>query len=96
MEPLTIALDKLQGEKSCYLGYVTPTIKKEGRKDLTTLNNYSIVKQIFLKYNTTLPSSAPVERLFSSGSQILAPRRNRLGDKTFEMLVCVKSNKIND
>lgn len=26
MEPLTIALDKLQGEKSCYLGYVAPTI----------------------------------------------------------------------
>lgn len=26
MEPLIIALDKLQGEKSCYLGYVTPTI----------------------------------------------------------------------
>lgn len=69
--------------------------KKDGGKDLTTLNNYSIVKQIFLKYNTTLPSSAPVERLFSSGSQILAPRRNRLSDKTFEMLVCVKSNQIN-
>jgi len=59
--------------------------KKDGGKDLPTLENYSIVKQIFLKYNTTLPSSAPVERLFSSGSQILAPRRNRLSDKTFEM-----------
>lgn len=26
MEPLTISLDKLQGEKSCYLRYVAPTI----------------------------------------------------------------------
>jgi len=26
MGPLAISLDKLQGEKSCYLGFVAPTI----------------------------------------------------------------------
>ncbi|XP_025203512.1 uncharacterized protein LOC112600486 [Melanaphis sacchari] len=55
-------------------------------KNLDMLNIFPIVKKVFFKYNTTLPSSAPVERLFSSGSQILTPRRNRLQDKTFEML----------
>jgi len=48
MEPLAMALDKLQGEKSS------------------------------------------VERLLSSGIQVLTSRRNRLNDITFEMLLCCR------
>ncbi|KAF0704897.1 putative nuclease HARBI1, partial [Aphis craccivora] len=69
--------------------------KKKDGKDLIILDHYPIVRHIFFKYNTTLPSSAPVERLFSNGTQILTPRRNRLSDKTFEMLMCLKSIKFN-
>ncbi|XP_025405081.1 uncharacterized protein LOC112679479, partial [Sipha flava] len=63
------------------------------KKEVMSLNDVPIVKQIFFKYNTTLPSSAPVERLFSKAIQMLTPRRNRLSDDVFEMLLCCKSTE---
>ena len=47
---------------------------------------------IFSKYNTPLPSSAAVERLFSFGSDILRPKRSSLTADNFETLVFVKGN----
>ena len=61
-------------------------------ESLEVLHQFPTVKYLFRKLNATVPSSAPVERLFSSGSLISTPRRNRLTDKRFEQLLLLKSN----
>ena len=62
-------------------------------KELNCLHMYPIIKPLFLKYNTTLPSSVPVDRLFSLGNLVLTPRRNRLNDARFEKLLLMCFNK---
>jgi len=59
---------------------------------LEVLHQYPSVKSLFHKINATVPSSAPVERLFSAGSLVCTPRRNRLTDKRFEQLLLLKKN----
>ena len=38
---------------------------EDARKDVAVFNSYKIVKMLFLKFNSVLPSSAPAERLFT-------------------------------
>ena len=47
---------------------------------------------LFIRYNTPVPSSAAVERLFSIASDKIRPKRSRLTANTFEKLVFLKGN----
>lgn len=62
-------------------------------KELAMLHSHAEVKQLFLRFNTCLSSSAPVERLFSSGALVLTKKRNKLSDSLFEQLLLLKLNR---
>lgn len=51
--------------------------------------------KLFIKYNTSLPSSAAAERLFSTAGNILRPKRSSLTANNFEQLVMLKGNSQN-
>lgn len=58
--------------------------------DLNSLQIYPAIKMAFVKANSTLPSSAAVERLFSAAGQILSSRRCKMSDEHFDKLVFLR------
>lgn len=61
--------------------------------ELSALKNFPLVEKVFLKFNAALPSSAPVDRLFSHAALTLTAKRNQLGDDRFEVLTLLNANK---
>jgi hypothetical protein len=63
-------------------------------RNVESLKSFPVVQlDMFKRYNTIIPSSAPVEFFFSSGGQIMTPRRNGLSDETFEKLLLLRQNE---
>lgn len=60
-------------------------------ESVSTLFAFPAVAEAFKKVNSTLPSSAAVERLFSSASQILTTRRCKMSDDTLDKLLFLRS-----
>uniref|UniRef100_UPI00358E27E8 uncharacterized protein n=1 Tax=Myxine glutinosa TaxID=7769 RepID=UPI00358E27E8 len=52
-----------------------------------------VLVDLFIKFNTAIPSSAAVERLFSMGKDILRAKRSSLSDENFGMLMFMKGNE---
>ena len=51
-----------------------------------------VLVNLFIKYNTGIPSSAGVERMFSIGKLILRDNRSGLSDENFQHLMLMKGN----
>jgi len=67
-------------------------LNKSPTKKIIVLNNTPILKKVFIKYNTPLPSSAPIERVFSIGACVLTKKRGKMSDSNFEKTMLLKSN----
>ncbi|CAM1318689.1 Uncharacterised protein r2_g3065 [Pycnogonum litorale] len=65
---------------------------KDRVETLEELLSESVLLSIFRKYNTGLPSSAAVERLFSVGAGIFKKNRFSLSDENFEKHLLLKLN----
>lgn len=55
--------------------------------DIKVVKQHKLIEELFLKFNTALPSSAPVEREFSYALMLNAPKFNKLTDSNFEKRV---------
>lgn len=62
-------------------------------KEMQSILAYPTILDTFVYFNVGLPSSAPVERVFSAAGDVLIPKRQRLGDHVFEQLLLLKCNK---
>ena len=62
-------------------------------QELSSLELYPRIRKLFISWNTALPSSAAVERLFSLGGRVFSPLRSRLSADHFEMMTFLRSAK---
>lgn len=61
---------------------------------LTSLDEYPIVKKVFIKYNTPLPSYASVRRLFAYSGVTSSKRHLKRSTRLFERHVFMKANEV--
>ncbi len=61
--------------------------------NLSDLKKFPVLERLFRKYNTLLPSSAAVERVFSHGGDIFGKKRFSLSDDHFERKLLLKVNQ---
>ena len=61
--------------------------------DLSSLNVYPHIKQLYVVLNTGLPASAAVEHVCSLGGTVFTPLRTKLSTEHFEMVIFLRLAK---
>ena len=84
--------DKLS-KRQAQVDYVKEFMEQPPNKNLEEKDfSNAFLKDLFICYNAPIPSSAAVERLFFLEKDILRPKRCRMTDKYFEMLLFLRAN----
>lgn len=73
--------------------YLLMPIADDDVCQIAQLKSLPLLEELYRKYNTTLSSSAAVERLFSNATLVFTPQRNRISDEHFECALMVRRNK---
>jgi len=60
-------------------------------KSVDSLLSFPVLAMALMKINSTLPSSAAVQRLFSAAAQVLTARRCRMSDETLNQHIFLRS-----
>lgn len=66
----------------------------DARTDFKMLDQYPVIREIFFKSNTQLPTSASAERMFNFAGLLDHPNRGRILPTNFENNVVVKANAV--
>ena len=66
---------------------------EDKNSSLDSLHKFPTIKKMFMKYNSAIPSSALVERLFSYAGMVLTKKRGCMTDENFEQQLLLKANR---
>lgn len=84
---------RLSSEDASGVGVEIVRYLEDRDKEFEMLKKYPVIQKIHRKFNTTLSSSGPIERMFSQALIFFTPRRNRISDSNFEKSLMLKKNK---
>lgn len=71
---------------------MTSYLSRPVSEDLMVVHEVKLIHKMFLRYNTALPSSASIERVFCFATMFDSGRLANMSDGTFEIRVLVKAN----
>lgn len=86
--------DDSSSDPFAYAGRILNNYMNSSNEALESLNDHKATKYLFLKYNTTIRSSASSERLFIMAKHVLKLSRLKLSDRNFQEQLLLNVNSM--